>query len=698
MNKVFKNIRILTEEKVIQTPDMRPNDGYHILETAIKERVMSLLKNNQETPVFTTPVENLMETFLENLPEEARQHYNCNACRRFVNNFGGLVLIKDGGNIEPLMWDVKNTPIFFKPSVQAMVDEIKKSKINGIFLSDENTLGTPITGIWSHMSATIPNVMVNKSRLKNAYQLIAEKKENFNTVMNGLKLYSVDTVNRAIELCDSETLYRSDRVIGVAKWFQEVQQMFISVKDSKKRNNLLWYAVATAPQGYCHIRSSMIGTLLDDIENGLSMRVCSARFAEKMSPDSYMRSQSAPTSSAIEQAEKLVEKLGIASALQRRYAKYDEIKKENFLWEDKGIKYQKRESKSTGIFGNITPKQKDNAPIIQNDMPSTIMTWEKFKRTVLPDAQNIEAKISNTNRFMALVTANDPYAENIFQWDNPFSWYYHSGIDGEIKRRVEAAGGQHENVLMRCSLIWNNTTDLDLHCITPSNQHIYWSTRRKSIEYGMLDVDANGCDKETNTPVENIRWINRIPNGHYEFYVHNYRDAAYGKNEYKVELEINGQIFTYCDNAGRSHRKTVFEFDYIDGKILNFKSKNSGIITSNPWNVSSNSFVKVKGIINSPNMWGDSPKKSFGDHIFFLLEDCKDLSKGKGRGFFNEMLKPELHEIRKTLEAYCANSAIEGLEESNCSGLGYNADSEWNLLLRVKTSNGTRLIKIDRFD
>ncbi|WP_346961413.1 hypothetical protein, partial [Clostridium sp.] len=508
---------------------------------------------------------------------------------------------------------------------------------------------------------------------------------------------SVDTVNQAIELCNTETLYRSDRVIGVAKWFQEVQKMFVTMKDSKKRNNLLWYAVATASQGYCHIRSSMIGTLLDDIEDGLSMRVAAARFTEKMNPDSYMRSQSTPTANSIAQAEKLVEKLGITTALERRYATYDELDKSNFIWEDRNIKYNKKEEKSESVFGNIIPKQKET-PLVQNDMPATIMTWEKFKRTILTEAEAVEVKVDNSNRFMSLVTANDPEAENILQWKNPFSWYYHGGIDGEIKRRVEAAGGQYEDNEIRCSLIWNNRTDLDLHCLHCGRSEIYFGHKRS--DYGYLDVDMN-VNGETNEPVENIRWNKNAPYGHYKFWVNCYTDRANYKesNPFKVELEIQGQLYVFNGSVcSRKSNQVAFEFDYINGKVLNLRSDEEVITHDGSWGIATNSFVKVKGIIPSPNMWGDRPMKSFGNNIFFLLEDCKDQTEGKGRGFFNEMLKPELHEIRKTLEAFCAITPIKEKEKSDCSGVGYNENSEWSLILRVKTKNSTRLIKIDRFD
>jgi len=298
---------------------------------------------------------------------------------------------------------------------------------------------------------------------------------------------------------------------------------------------------------------------------------------------------------------------------------------------------------------------------------------------------------------MALVTAADETSENILQWNNPFSWYYHAGIDGEIKRRVENAGGQYENNEIRCSLIWEGYTDLDLHCITPNGEHIYFQNPRDTSR-GWLDIDMNGGNHRDSSPVENIRWSNNAPTGRYRFYIHNFSQRDTGKNAFKVELEINGQVYTYSGIAERTSdfKEVVFDFDYIRGQEPKFHTSLHS--SDSLWSVPLNSFVKVSGITNSPNLWDEKPVSKSGTHVFFLLEDCKDLSEGKGRGFFNETLKSELREIRKTLEAYSANTPIEDADKASACGVGYSKENAWNATLKVTANNSSRLIKIDRWD
>ena len=669
------------------------HDDYPEFLTSIKNYFNSVI--GAGIPLFTTNAENLFDTFLINLPDEVRQHYTCRACRQFVDRFGGLVSIDENGEIKSAMWNEKDVPKLFVKSIKAMKDIVLKAKANGIFFSDTKILGNPVTGEWSHMSAILPSTMIYRDRLKTVGQKMAEKKEDFRILIAGLLEYPVDAVEQAITLLESESLYRSEKCLGVAKWLYNLHINRSNTQNSKLRDNITWYAVATAPNGFCHIKSSMIGTLLDDIVAELSFESISRRFAEKMS--TYMRPQTAPSQGGILQAEKIVEKLGIANSLIRRYATFNEIP--YFIWKDnQTIKNEVKAISKTGVFGSVAPKGKNtNTNTNKVDLPKTVMTWDKFQKTILPTAESIEVNIDNPNRLMALVTASDATSENILQWDNPFSWYYHGGIDGEIKRRVEASGGRYENNEIRCSLIWEGHTDLDLHCITPKGFHINYSDKQSRCG-GWLDIDMNGGGHRDSSPVENIRWSNNAPSGNYRFYVHNYCQRGKGTVPFKVELEVNGKIYVYNGVAGDTgYQIDVFKFNYVRGQHPEINNSNSHS-SSDSWNIPVNSFVRVKGITISPNLWGKEQVIHSGNHTFFLLENCKDLSEGKGRGFFVEMLKPELREIRKTLESYCANTPIEDSDNADACGVGFSKDSEWNLIVKVKNGNSTRMIKIDRWD
>ncbi|MGG1147087.1 hypothetical protein [Bacillus wiedmannii] len=668
-------------------------DGYPQFEDSLKVSFEEAIDGGQK--LFTTNLENLYETYLCHLPQESRQNYSCNECRRFINRFGGLVTIDAEGNAQSAMWDVEAVPPFFKRAVLAMKNLVESSTVNGVFLSEETRLGTPKTGKWTHLSVDMPRHMQFRDMLKTAGQAMAQKREEKNMLINALTSYTLEDVEQALALIQSETMYRADKVYDIARWFKKVMVERENGATAMQKRNIVWKAVATAPTGFTHIRSGMLGTLLDDIQDGLSARVISARFAEKMNPENHMRSQSAPTANAIFEAEKIVAKLGIEPSLQRRYARFGELP--HFLWMNNDtVNRLKGEQARGGVFGHLTPREKTQSNVMT--LPTSVMTWEKFQRTVMPTADKMEVLVDNPNRLMALVTAMDKTAPNILRWDNTFSWYYHGGIDGEMKRRVEDAGGRYENNAMRCSLLWEGLTDLDLHCITPSGEHIMYNHKRGRCG-GYLDLDMNGIDKSSEKPVENMRWSQNVPEGRYRFYVNNFNERVNHRQgtPFRVELEIHGQVYHYEGQALAENRDvTVFEFDYVRGQQPNIQGNSYS--SNDSWSIGTGEFVKVNGITTSPNLWEEKQITGAGTHVFFLLDGMKDMSEGKGRGFFNEMLKADLRQIRKTLEAFTANTPIEGGDKADACGVGYSKDTEWDLTVKVTTGNSTRIIKIDRWD
>lgn len=399
------------------------NDQYPEFEESVKKYFNSIL--NTKEKLFTTNAEGLFEAYINNMPEKARQHYYCKACKNFIERYGILVTISNNGEIESAIWNDNNVPDFFKESVKAMRNIVLKSKVNGVFISEVKTLGQPVTGKWGHLSVTLPSEMVYHPRLINASQAMAEKLEDFRILSDSLSEYPVQVVEQAVTLLKTEALYSSERCLGVAEWLMDLHTRHSNIKNKLNADNIIWLALATAPVGYCHVKNSMIGTLLDDIAAGLPFESVSRRFAEKMHPLRYQRPQVEPTKGNIEQAEKIVEKLGIQKSLIRRFAREEELEK---LWTPK----QKKETeKSGGIFSHLTAKNKKEQP--KMEIPSVTMTWRKFSETVLPLAEKIEYLVQNkNNNYSAILTASYEAAPPIIQWDseekrNPFSWYVYNG-------------------------------------------------------------------------------------------------------------------------------------------------------------------------------------------------------------------------------------------------------------------------------
>lgn len=712
-----------TENKM--TTNNEENEQYEQFEKAVLKRFKAMTSNGTiRTQLFTTTADNLWTIFLDGLPPERRQHYTCRSCEHFVTRLGGLVAIAPSGTKSSVLWDLKDTPAFFLPAVQAVLNEIERSKVDGVYYSSEPIWGTSCSSTtlkttgqphtWHHLHVVPDAAMIfRNTMMKNASQAMAEKLEDRGMLQRGLAEFPLEVVQQAHTLLSAgDALYRSERMIGPATWLLNLHKSLKAVHGGSSKEeriwNLIWLAAVTAPTGFTHVRSSMIGTLLEDIAAGLPFPDIKRRFDEKMAPSNYQRAQVAPSAGNIAQAEKVISALKAAGALERRYARLDDIKE--FEWRPQPTTLHM--PRSSGVFDHITPKVKAAAPAVPGPIPpQQTMTWDKFQRTVLPNALSIEAQVpTSPDRFMALVTATQPDATPILQWDsdearNPVSWYYATGIDAEIKRRVLGAGGKYEDCDIRASLIWNNRNDLDVHVVTPSREHIYYGAK-KSRCGGWLDIDMN-VGGETSKPIENIRWAKGMAQGgRYQVYVENYRfhERERSATPFRVELEVSGQVFHFegvsPDNrTGNASTVMVAEFTYVPGQMLlqipmGVRASQEG----NNWNLTAGQWAKITGVVESPNMWGKTKQEQHGRHMFFLLEGCRDMAEGVGRGFFVETLHGEFRPIRSTLEAYTATTAITGGEDANACGIGMSYKAPWDLVLRVTTKEGALMYKIDRWD
>jgi hypothetical protein len=666
---------------------------------------------HRQGPFFTTDAGDLFSTFLGALPEAERAGYNCNACRQFFNVYGTLVQISDSGQQTPLFFPVEysdQVPIFFRPAWDKMHDRVRRAQVTGVFLSKEKTWGKRVTPVdkngnqWSHFYS--PSLAVFSHALLSAGQRAAELAEDRQGIKRAVAEFSLAMVDTALRVLSAGNVYRAERAEPVLKWLRDRIIQMEAAKPGSPRENVLWRAAAMAPTGFAHVRNTVVGTLLEDVAAGLDFNAVKTRFEAKMNPESYQRPTAPLSRHQVAVAEDLVAKLGLAPALPRRYVKIDEVRT-YLAWAPRDVRPAPRQA-SGSVFAHLPVEEKAQAAALSPmSLPAQTMTWAKFHRDVLCSAARIEAKTGDGTRFAAITTAVNPEAPPLLAWDqpearNPFAWYYRGGgIDGEFKRRVEAADGQFENVDIRATLIWHDRSDLDLHCEGPEGRISYVNKR---VGHGWLDVDMN-VNGETLTPVENIRWPRgRAPAGEYVVSVVNFTPRV-KSSPFQVQVQVGGDTRVYAGNlAGMAgERQAIVRFRYgFPGSVVFHSelSSASPAVGADAWNVPSNAWVDVVGILPSPNLWGDAPVKRYGEHLFFLLKNCQDGSKSTGRGLFIEALRSELREVRRTLESYYESAQIEGgAGEGNACGIGMVAGGAWNLELRVTdTSGGVLTYKIDR--
>lgn len=403
-------------------PAPRDETHYHAFLERIQARFAELT-NGQ--PLHTTACAGpeLWELYLSAISPEFRQHYTCSACRRFVEQYGNLVVVDAEGAQTSPIWDPALASEELSPSVTLLRDLVEGSPVNGVFLSSEPAWGRPQTGAWRHLAVVPAAALVYQAGVLTAAQKLAELREDFRCLQTALDDFPPEVLEQARLILDAEAVNRSEKFLGAVTWLQQRHQER-KQPHPHRRAALLWRAVATAPAGFCKPRSGMIGTLLEDLSAGLPFEDVKQRFDAKMHPLRYQRPQAPPSAGNIRQAEEIFAKLGLAPALERRFATVEDVLE--WIWQPRPAAAR---PDGAGVFGHLTPKGQAGPAAVE--LPEKTLTWVKFRDTVLPQAERIEFKVpARSSVFCAFVTAVDPTAPPLLQWDreerrNPVSWYFY---------------------------------------------------------------------------------------------------------------------------------------------------------------------------------------------------------------------------------------------------------------------------------
>lgn len=383
-------------------------------------------------PLFVSSItgDQLWSRYLQSFPKEIRQSHDCRACRKFITTAGRLITIDPvTGDRSSALWNEKDCKVShqtqeYKDGFAAMRALIESAPVEGVFVTSESVLGTPKTEDWLHFSVTLNANIVSKDKLRTPHQIMAAKLEDYRNVCHAISEIREDHIRKAVTLLESGNLVRSEKFLNPAKWLLDVAETLLQDDIHHfNANAKVWHRVATAPAGFCHPRSGVLGSLLEDLRSGLDLDTVKRRFMAKLDPMEYQRPKAAPSEQTINRAEEIFAKLGLGLSLRRRFATVDDLK---LIWREK----VQPKSTNVGLFADVrvhsTPKQP--APVTGGNV-----TWAKFCRTVLPGATKIEVSVAQhiQSHFVGFTTATFPEAPPILQWDQdtaryPVAWYMYA--------------------------------------------------------------------------------------------------------------------------------------------------------------------------------------------------------------------------------------------------------------------------------
>lgn len=636
----------------------------------------------------------LWDIYLDCFPVEKRQHHSCSACKYFIKNYGGLVII-DEDYVVRSIWDVQPSeeihPIFSKV-LKRLTAEVYKHLIKDVFVTDTTKLGVDHnyqlledkTSLrWEHLFITIPKESIQRVK---EYKDIKPKQATYRDLQSvfkrGLDEISLETVNTVLDLIYDNNLYRGEEFKSTLESWKKLKTEYEVVHENNK-TNFTWSKILHTPNTTLHLKNSSIGTLLVDIEKSGDIDAAVGKFETLMAPTNYKRPKALITPQMIKSAKERLTELGILDSLQRTLVTSKDIPVKNLI-------YLNRDKPSDNIFD-----------ILDNDVqynPSKLKTEEvslsNFLTKVLPKSDKIEVLFEkrHVNNLVSLVGPSIEDSPNIFKWDNPYSWTYHNGLSDSIKEKVKKAGGQVDGYL-RVSLGWSNHDDLDLHIIEPDGNEIFYRGKESYKTGGKLDVDMNAGIGTTRTPVENIIYPSqkKMIEGVYLVRVEQFSQRETIDTGFTIEIEVENQFYSFSLKNSPITYVDVAKIHYNENSEIIIEpliNSESNICTSNEWGIGTYKFHKVNEICYSPNYWDNEIGNK---HIFFFLEGCtnQDVSV---RPFFNEYLKNEYMEDKRVFEVLANRLEVQRVYKE-LSGLGFSITKDDSLIVRVDSKLYTINIK-----
>lgn len=683
------------------------------LRDAVRQKFEKMQSDNDNLYTANVSKDELWGTYLGSFPEGSnpifreRTHHDCNCCKQFIRGVGKVVSIKN--NKIDSIWNVKVDDPVYQTVADAMHKLlVKSSGVCDVFFHYEKNIGTDhtfdnemVNHQWDHFQCTIDKKFVKAK--ESIPTSLGDYRANYSVLKRSLEEISEEAINTVLELIAQKSLYRGEENQKILKTLLKLKTAYDKLSKAAK-NNFCWTNSVTLG-GASKVRNTAIGTLLVDLSEGVDLEKAVSSYEKIVAPENYNRPKALITQGMIDKATKKVEELGIEDSLSRRFAKETDITINNVLFADRSTQQNMK-----GALGGLQPTKKKSPPNFDKVQEISI---KEFVDNVLPKVDSIEAFVPNkaANKFVSLIAPENPDAPGIFKWGNNFSLSYIGELaDSSIRTSVAERGGRVDGVF-RFSHQWNydgrNASLMDLHVFMPgstkaitnstnvsygNDQRVGWNHRKHGKSGGVQDVDYIEPAPQGYIPVENITFprLDLMPEGEYHCMVHNWSLRSPTEAGFKAEIEFDGQVFEYEVTRPLKHKEWV--------KVATVTLKNDvfsiehhlpcGSQPKEVWGINTESFHKVKMVLNSPNHWDG--EEVGNKHWMFILDGCKNPE--EARGFYNEFLDNRLKPERKVFEVLASKMKTK-VSDDQLSGLGFSSTRDDELLVKVEGSFN-RMLKI----
>lgn len=621
----------------------------------------------------TAEPDHVWEAYIASFPEgsnpiyKERTEHDCSCCKNFIRGIGNVVAIAPDGSLESI-WSVKAEHPY-KEVAEALDNLVTNSPITDLWRTTESKYGAESTKQlleggtvknWKHFYGDVPA----KQRSSTPDMARGDFRTTVQVFKRGLTELTDAALDTVIDLIASKALYRGEEHLASIKAFREAKRSYNEFPE-QEREVFCWQN-ATSPAA--RFRNTVIGTLIQDLSEGVDLEKAVRSFEQKVAPANYKRPTALITGGMVKSAMAKIAELGIESALERRYAKISDVTVNNVLWVNR-----EAASKMKGGLESVLLAAVKTKPV--NEGKAEDISMDDFLANVLPSSTTLEVLLKNSqvNNLVSITAPVHGDSGSLFKWGNDFAWSYNGEMADSIKERVKAAGG-NVDAKLRFSLGWSNYDDLDLHVVTPNGSHIYFGNKQR-----ILDVDMNAVRGTSREPVENAAFTNP-EDGAYLIKVDQFSQRETTDVGFTLELADANGVKQYQHPESLRDRAEIWVT--VKNSLIVSVKLGPGITdksASKPiWGVNTETFVPVETLMLSPNHWDDN--KVGNKHWFFILKGCK--SPDQTRGIYNEFLNSKLDEHRKVFEVL-GNKCKCPVADEQLSGVGFSSTRNDTVIIRV---------------
>jgi len=288
----------------------------------VETQFKSMYPNGKELYLTDIDREVLWLEYLSLFPEDANQifrertKHDCQNCRTFVKRFGNIVAISQSGALMSI-WDNHSSMEYpYNEVAKGMSKLVKKFNIKSIWRTYEKSMGIDHTTQrtengdirWQHLHCTAPQKFIVNGDGINGFLVESKtRQESFHRALSTLSLDAIDTTLELIgpekRTDDEQYLYKGNEYRGIVSEFRKHKIKFDKIKTVDGKNRYAWTVTAKTPH-ISGIRNSVIGTLLQDLSEGVDLNGAIGAFESKVAPDNFKRSSKIVSKGMIDMLDK----------------------------------------------------------------------------------------------------------------------------------------------------------------------------------------------------------------------------------------------------------------------------------------------------------------------------------------------------------------------------------------------------------